>query len=60
MFDLRFISVAADDTYALAAAKATRNLRDVRVCLSGKKQTLKRNHKELNSVCLRNLSNGVV
>jgi cob(I)alamin adenosyltransferase len=26
MFDLRFINVAADGTYCVAAAKATRNL----------------------------------
>jgi len=26
MFDLRFIHVAADDTYCMAAAKVTRNL----------------------------------
>jgi len=26
MFDLRFINVAADDTYCMAAAKVTRNL----------------------------------
>jgi hypothetical protein len=37
MFDLRFINVAADDTYCMAAAKVTRNLLAAECPLSGGK-----------------------
>jgi len=39
MFDLRFINVATDDTYCMAAAKATRSLLAADVRFWRQKQT---------------------